>query len=45
MVRTEVSVAGDPSETSWGIYKTYDGAAILCDCDVDHAQEGLDNDS
>ena len=36
IAKTAVRVADYPSEPSWGIYKTYDGAAILCDCDVDH---------
>lgn len=45
VAKTAVRVADYPSEPSWGIYKTYDGAAVLCDCDVDHAKEGSDNDS
>ena len=40
-----VRVADYPEEPSWGIYKTHQGAAILADCDVDHAQGRLDNDS
>ena len=45
IAKTAVRVADYPSESSWGIYKTYDGAAILFDCDVDHAKGELNNDS
>lgn len=45
IAKTAVRVADYPSEPSWGIYKTYDGAAILFDCDVDHAKGELNNDS
>lgn len=45
ITKTAVRVADYPSESSWGIYKTYDGAAILFDCDVDHAKGELNDDS
>jgi hypothetical protein len=45
IAKTAVRVADYPSESSWGIYKTYDGAAILFDCDVDHAKGELNDDS
>ena len=45
IAKTAVRVADYPSEPSWGIYKTYDGAAILFDCDVDQAKGELNNDS
>lgn len=45
VAKTAVRVADYPSEPSWGIYKTYDGAAVLCDCDVDHAKGELNDDS
>ena len=45
IAKTAVRVADYPSEASWGIYKTYDGAAILFDCDVDHAKGELNDDS
>ena len=45
IAKTAVRVADYPSEPSWGIYKTYDGAAILFDCDVNHAKGDLNDDS
>jgi len=45
IAKTAVRVMDYPSEPSWGLYKTYDGLAVLCDCDVDDALEAVDNDS
>ena len=45
IAKTAVRVMDYPNEPSWGLYKTYDGLAVLCDCDVDDALEAVDNDS
>ena len=43
IAETAVRVMDYPGEPSWGLYKTFDGLAVLCDCDVEHAIEGLND--
>jgi len=45
IAKTAVRVMDYPDEPSWGLYKTFDGLAVLCDCDVDEALEAVNNDS
>ena len=45
IAKTAVRVMDYPDEPSWGLYKTFDGLAVLCDCDVDDALEAVKNDS
>ena len=45
IAKTAVRVMDYPDEPSWGLYKTFDGLAVLCDCDVNEALEAVNNDS
>jgi hypothetical protein len=45
IAKTAVRVMDYPEEPSWGLYKTYDGLAVLVDSDVREAREAVDNDS
>lgn len=45
IAKTAERVMDYPDEPSWGLYKTFDGLAVLVDSDVREAKEAVDNDS
>ena len=45
IAKTAERVMDYPDESSWGLYKTFDGLAELVDSDVREAREAVDNDS
>ncbi len=45
IAKTAERVMDYPDEPSWGLYKTFDGLAVLVDSDVRGAKEAVDNDS
>ena len=45
IAETAVRVMDYPDEPSLGLYKTFDGLAVLVDSEVKEAREAVDNDS
>ena len=45
IAKTAERVMDYPDDSSWGLYKTFDGLAVLVDSDVREAREAVDNDS
>ena len=45
IAETAERVMDYPDEPSWGLYKTFDGLAVLVDSEVKEARETVDNDS
>lgn len=43
IAKTAVRVLDYPNEPSWGLYKTYDGLAVLVDSEVNEAKEEANN--
>lgn len=45
IAETTERVMDYPNEPLWGLYKTFDGLAVLVDSEVKEAREAVDNDS
>lgn len=43
IAKTAERVLDYPGEPSWGLYKTFDGVAVLVDSDVNEVKEALNN--
>jgi hypothetical protein len=45
IAKTATRVMDYPKQPTWGLYKTFDGLAVLVDSEVNQSKEAVNNDS